>query len=230
MVILNIETSTHRCSAAITCNGKLLYEQHNNDGNHAHDLPLFIDTLLNLLQTDGLHLDAVALSQGPGSYTGLRIGTATAKGLCYGLNIPLLPIDTLQIVAAAAIRMIPENSLLCPMIDARRMEVYCALYNKQLERLTEIEPKVIDKQSFANELNEHLIYFVGNGSTKCKDVLQHHNAKFIENIEADAQTMGVLAEEAFQQNRIADLAYFDPFYLKEFQATISRKTEFVLGK
>lgn len=222
MLILNIETSTSVCSAALTDNGQAIrYHIDPDTHNHAKQLPLFIDDLLQWTKAEGRSLDAVALSQGPGSYTGLRIGTATAKGICYGLQIPLLAIDTLQIMAYSAARQ-ANNGLLCPMIDARRMEVYCALYNQRAERLTETEAKVIDGESFRTALEKETIHFFGDGAAKCKAVIEHPNAVFIDNIVPDARQMGLLAEEAYKAGQFADIAYFSPYYLKEYQAAHSR--------
>ncbi len=232
MIILNIETSTTVCSVAITQDGKRIAERMNADGqNHAKCLPVFIQELLDECKQKALHIDTVALSQGPGSYTGLRIGTATAKGLCYGLNVPLLPIDTLQIMCQAVKHQSSSSNaqlpmLLCPMIDARRMEVYCALYNIEGNRIREVEAKVIDETAFLDVLDEHEIYFFGDGSAKCKTVITHPHAHFIDDIIPLATYMGILAEQAYQAQQFADVAYFDPFYLKEYQATVSKNKIF----
>ena len=225
MTILNIETATSCCSAAITINGQLFATQQMTDSaNHAHQLPLFIDNLLRQARQNNLTINAVALSQGPGSYTGLRIGASTAKGICYGLNIPLIPIDTLQLLTLAAVQTIgvdniPDNSLFIPMIDARRMEVYTASYDpKSLCRTDEITAKVIDEHAFETERQQYAhLYFFGNGATKCKDILATENAHFIDAILPQAQYMGTLAEQpnAPHLDR-KQMAYFEPFYLKEF--------------
>ena len=166
-------------------------------------------------------LDAVAFSQGPGSYTGLRIGASLAKGLCYGLNIPLIPVDTLQILcAAAATQQLPQDTILCPMLDARRMEVYTSIYTHEGARTGDIEAKIINEDSFAEELKQNTICFFGNGADKCKQVIQSENAHFIDNIVPQAQHMGMLAEQA-EQLDIKQLAYYEPFYLKEFVAAPS---------
>ena len=225
MTILNIETSTSCCSASITVDGKPLVVKENTCGaNHAHDLPLFIDDLLRYAREHGLHIEAVALSEGPGSYTGLRIGASTAKGICYGLNVPLIPIDTLQLLCKAAAQAVVEHDgdgsiLLCPMIDARRMEVYTAMYEPcTLQRIGEIEAKVIDGYSFAQQLDQSdAIWFFGDGAAKCKPLIQHKNAHFIDNIVPSAQWMGELAErETARRLDVKQMAYFEPFYLKDF--------------
>ena len=225
MTILSIETSTNCCSAAIAINGHTVANRETLAGaNHASDLPLFIQSLLDEAKSQNWTLDAVALSQGPGSYTGLRIGASLAKGLCYGLNIPLIPIDTLQLLCAAASTLLPSsltsNPILCPMLDARRMEVYTAFYTTALEKTKDVEAKIIDQDSFAQELSEHTIYFFGNGADKCKTTITSTNAHFIDNILPQAKYMGALAEEAHQLD-IKQVAYYEPFYLKEFVAAPS---------
>lgn len=226
MTILNIETSTDVCSAAITIGGVPTATRINREGsNHAKLLPIYVQQLLDELKVKGLQAEAVALSEGPGSYTGLRIGTSTAKGICYGLNIPLIPVDTLQVLCAAAASQIEEHdALLCPMIDARRMEVYCALYNCELTRQSEIEAKVVDAESFKGILATNVVYFFGNGTPKCKEVITSSNARFIDNILPDAKHIGILAEREAEAGRALDakqMAYYTPFYLKEFQAAPS---------
>ena len=229
MTILNIETSTSCCSAAITIEGKVVAHRENLSGaNHASELPVFIEQLLAEAKANDWRLDAVALSEGPGSYTGLRIGASTAKGICYGLNIPLIPIDTLQILCAAVqakLNIQKENALLCPMIDARRMEVYTALYQSNtLLRLGGIEAKIIDSNAFMEPLAQQDIYFFGNGSAKCCEVITSKNAHFIEDIVPSASYMGILAEALAQKNQLLDvkqMAYYEPFYLKEFVAAPS---------
>lgn len=228
MTILTIETSTSACSAAITIDGRAVASMAKLQGaNHASDLPYFIEDLLQKAKDCHWHLDAVALSQGPGSYTGLRIGASTAKGICYGLNIPLIPIDTLQVLCAAIpLPSIPENALLCPMLDAKRMEVYTCFYKKNdqvFEQQGKVVAKIIDEDTFAEQLATQTILFFGNGSEKCKSCITHPNAHFIPNIITQAEFMGHIAEiEA--EKRILDIkqiAYYEPFYLKEFVAAPS---------
>ena len=222
MTILCIETSTNCCSAAITIDGEAQAIRANLTGaNHASELPVFIEQLLSEARANQWHIDAVALSQGPGSYTGLRIGASLAKGLCYGLNIPLIPIDTLQILCAAALaQQLPQHAVLCPMLDARRMEVYTSLYTCECARMREIEAKIIDEHAFEAELTEQAICFFGNGAAKCKEVIQSPNAYFIDNVLPQAQYMGTLAEQLPQLD-IKQVAYYEPFYLKEFVAAPS---------
>lgn len=226
MTILNIETSTTCCSAAITIDGKLVasVEQLAN-ANHASQLPVFIQQLLHEANVNGWHLDAVALSQGPGSYTGLRIGASTAKGICYGLNIPLIPVDTLQVLCASVPSgVLPDNALLCPMLDARRMEVYTALYQQQgtqLSTIGEVQAMIIDADVFAQTLVQQPVYFFGNGAAKCQSVITHPNAHFVDNVVPQAQYMGLLAEMQHNSLDVKQMAYYEPFYLKEFVAAPS---------
>ena len=237
MTILCIETSTNCCSAAITMNGQVLASRENLAGaNHASELPVFIDQLLQEARQQGWQLEAVALSQGPGSYTGLRIGASTAKGLCYGLNIPLIPVDTLQVLCATLLHTTTSivhttPYLLCPMLDARRMEVYTALYkqiaNNEYQILDHgtVEAKIIDEQSFCENLEKQTIYFCGNGAEKCQTVIQHANAKFVSHIVPQAQYMGEIAEKMPILD-IKQMAYYEPFYLKEFVATVAKNKVF----
>lgn len=226
MTILNIETSTTCCSAAITIDGKPVasVEQLAN-ANHASQLPVFIQQLLHEANVNDWHLDAVALSQGPGSYTGLRIGASTAKGICYGLNIPLIPIDTLQVLCASVPSgVLPDNTLLCPMLDARRMEVYTALYQQQgtqLSTISEVQAMIIDADAFAQTLAQQPVYFFGNGAAKCQSVITHPNAHFVDNVVPQAQCMGLLAEMQHNSLDVKQMAYYEPFYLKEFVAAPS---------
>ena len=219
MNILCIETSTNCCSAAICMDGVAVASRENLVGaNHASELPVFIDQLLAEAEEKSWKIDAIALSEGPGSYTGLRIGASLAKGLCYGLNVPLIPIDTLQILCASmrAQKAIPENSWLCPMLDARRMEVYTSFYSPTcLTRQTAVQAMIINENAFSEVLMEKKLIFFGNGAEKCKDVILHSNATFVLDIFPQAKYMGELAETA-QQLDIKQMAYYEPFYLKDF--------------
>lgn len=226
MIVLNIETSTDSCSAAITIDGVAVAVAANlSAANHASELPVFIEQLLHEAQEKGWHLDAVALSQGPGSYTGLRIGASIAKGICYGLNIPLIPIDTLQVLCASLQHKVEDGALLCPMLDARRMEVYTALYeqteNEGFKPLNHVQAMVIDENAFAEELQRQPIVFFGNGAMKCTKVITAPNARFVENIVPQAQYMGALAEAQTNRLAVKEMAYYEPFYLKEFVAAPS---------
>ncbi len=227
-LIVSIETSTNICSAALARDGKVIgLVESSDEKSHASQLTLFIQ---KLLQEQNLHandLDAVSVSHGPGSYTGLRIGVSVAKGICYAVGKPLIAVNTLKAIALMAKESIPESKgLLCPMIDARRMEVYSALFNWQLDVLKEISAEVIDHLSYQEMLEKQTIYFFGNGAEKCKDVLVHPNAHILEGIYPSAKYMAILAEDAFQKTDFKDVAYFEPFYLKDFVATIPKNKIF----
>ena len=163
-------------------------------------------------------LNAVAISSGPGSYTGLRIGTSTAKGLCYALDVPLIAIDTLSILAAQVNAINSERSLLCPMIDARRMEVYCSVSDADGSVIQSIEAKIIDEKSFEGLLSERRIIFFGNGAEKCRSTITHNNASFLTGITPSAGQLGLMAFAKFERREFEDLFQFEPFYLKEFKA------------
>ncbi len=222
MTILHIETSTTICSVAISNNGKLLYSTYDDNGmNHAEKLSPFVDEALKIIKKENLKLDGVAVSSGPGSYTGLRIGVSTAKGLCYGFGIPFISVNTLDILAVEVKKKskIENNALLCPMLDARRMELYTKILNSDFQAIEKTVPKIIDDNSFADKLNENKIYFFGNGAKKCEEIIKSENAHFIDNIQPLAENMIPLAEEKFKNKEFEDVAYFEPSYLKEFQAT-----------
>lgn len=228
--ILSIETSTSVCSVALSMDGEVLFEKASFDGpSHAALLGVFIEEALSVLKGKGKKLDAVAVSSGPGSYTGLRIGVSVAKGLCFGFGIPLIGIHTLDIMAATAIK---ENksaagSLYCAMLDARRMEVYAAIYDSSLKLVRETTADIVEADTYSPYLEKGKICFFGNGAAKCKSVITSPNAIFIEDIHPLAVNMIPLAEQAFAAGQFEDTAYFEPFYLKEFQATIAKNK--VLG-
>ena len=225
MFILHIETSTTVCSVALSGNGQCLYFKMNDEGmNHAALLSTYIAEALEVLKPLALKPDAIAVSSGPGSYTGLRIGVSTAKGLCYGYEIPLIAVSTLGLMTIAALKVVTDTSaLFCPMIDARRMEVYAAFYDNHLQLKREIQADIIDENSYTEILSQQPVYFFGNGAGKCKNALSHSNAHFIDNIVPLACDMIDPAENSFIANEFVDVAYFEPFYLKEFQATIPKK-------
>jgi len=226
MILLHIETSTNVCSVALSENANCLFSKSNADGmNHAALLSVFIAEALEVLKSTNKKIDAVAVSSGPGSYTGLRIGVSTAKGLCYGYGIPMIAVSTLEVLTVEALKFkgdIP-NALFCPMIDARRMEVYAAIYNVHGEIKREIAADIISSESYAEILANQLVYFFGNGAEKCKSTLTHSNALFIDNLVPLAENMIQFAEKAFLENNFVDVAYFEPFYLKEFQTTTPKK-------
>jgi tRNA threonylcarbamoyladenosine biosynthesis protein TsaB len=225
-IILSIETATPVCSIAIHVNGKPEgIREHFADKSHSQ---LLVPMIRELLKNTGIgfsELSAVAVSKGPGSYTGLRIGVSAAKGLCFAHDIPLIGVDTLlaiaiQILAAPGY----EPGLVCPMLDARRMEVYTMLAGDDGKIIVPVHAKIIDENSFLEYLKNQRIVFAGPGALKCKAVIGgHHNAVFMDGIEASAGTVGELAHKLFLEKSFEDTAVFEPFYLKEFQATIPKK-------
>eukprot|EP01012_Entosiphon_sulcatum_P007118 TRINITY_DN13540_c0_g1_i1.p1 TRINITY_DN13540_c0_g1~~TRINITY_DN13540_c0_g1_i1.p1 ORF type:complete len:232 (+),score=31.78 TRINITY_DN13540_c0_g1_i1:579-1274(+) len=225
--ILQIETATAICSVALSVNGETVsFKEEQGQNLHAANLTLFIDEVVKTAGISYNELDAIAVSKGPGSYTGLRIGVSTAKGLCYALDKPLIAIETLEMMAAGFLAKNPTYSgLICPMIDARRMEVYTSVFDTQLNVLLPTEAKIIDDTSFADLLSQQTITFLGDGAAKCADVLTHVNAKF-ENANFNSATyMSKLANEAFDKDNFEDVAYFEPFYLKDFVVTQSKKQQ-----
>jgi len=234
MAILNIETATSVCSVSLSENGRVLFEKNSFDGpSHASLLGVFIEEVARIcnpcvtVHTDYKSaradiVDAVAVSSGPGSYTGLRIGVSMAKGLCFGWNVPLLNIPTLDILAWKAIQLTGGESpdvLFCAMIDARRMEVYTAIYDCTLRKIQETEAVVVTENSFSSYLEKQKIYFFGNGAAKCKSLIHSANAIFIDDLHPLAADMAGLSEQAYSNKRFEDVAYFEPFYLKDFIAT-----------
>ena len=224
--ILTIETSTSVCSAALCRGDEVLdYRVSQGEANHARLLAVYIDELLRSKGMGKGDVDAVAVSSGPGSYTGLRIGVSTAKGLAYGWGVPLVNVPTLEVLSAVCLQRmrIPEDALLCPMLDARRMEVYTALYDSRLQLIGDIESRVVDN---AYWLPDKDVYYFGNGAEKLREVMQRVRAgqgsvNYVENIEADARVMGGLAALRLANGQTEDVAYFEPFYLKEFVAAPS---------
>lgn len=220
--ILHIETSTSVCSVAISEDGQAIFSKEDLNGpSHAVSLGVFVDEALSFADSHAIVLDAVSVSCGPGSYTGLRIGVSMAKGICYGRNIPLIGIPTLEVLSVPVLlyHELPEDALICPMIDARRMEVYAAVYDRALQVKRPTAADIIDENSFQEFLNEHPVYFFGNGAAKCREKINHPNAHFIDDILPLAKLMSPLAEKAFAKGDFKDVAYFEPFYLKEFVAS-----------
>ncbi len=220
--ILSIETSTDVCSVAISEDAHCIFKQADVDGpNHAVSLGVFVDEALSFINSHAIPLDCVALSSGPGSYTGLRIGTSMAKGICYGYDVPLVSVPTLQLLCVKTLLFrddIPEDALLCPMIDARRMEVYAALYDRSLQTIREADADIIDENSYRDYLENHDVYFLGNGSAKCKGVINHPRAHFIDGQMPLAEWMFPLAEKRIAEGKTEDVAYYEPFYLKQYVA------------
>lgn len=227
--ILTIETSTNVCSAALILDGKVVCEKVSYDGpSHASLTGVYVEDCIKVMKEKGLKLDAVAVSSGPGSYTGLRIGVSVAKGLCFGYGIPLIAIHSLDIMAHTAInRNNNEDCLYCAMIDARRMEVYSSLYDNTVKEVRKVQADIVDGDTYSSYLSTGKVCFFGNGASKCKSVITDSNAFFLDEIHPLASEMATLAEKAYSEKKFEDVAYFEPFYLKEFQATIAKNK--VLG-
>jgi len=216
--LLSIETSTKVCSVALHEDGNLIaFTQYLLEKSHSSILTSLIDEIIKHSGLKPNDIKAVAVSEGPGSYTGLRIGTSTAKGLCFGLDIPLINVSTLLSMAYAINDFNPNKAYLCPMLDARRMEVYCLIADSGLNIIRDVKPEIIDGNSFEDILKEHKVLFFGNGAAKCENILRHWpNAQFYYEIHPNAKDIGKLAWPRYQQEEFADLTYFEPFYLKAF--------------
>lgn len=229
-LLLSIETSTAVCSVALSENGKLIALKETKEGmKHASQLTVFIQSILKENNNEVVDLDAIVISKGPGSYTGLRIGVSTAKGLCYGANIPLIAINTLECMSVPVASSISSklnnasSAWFCPMIDARRMEVFTAFFNNENSIQKETSADIIDENSYLDILAEREIVFFGDGSSKCKEMINHKNAIFIDNITPSAANMIGIADDKFNKAEFEDVAYFEPFYLKDFVATTPKK-------
>jgi tRNA threonylcarbamoyladenosine biosynthesis protein TsaB len=222
-VILSIETATSVCSCALARDGELLVAREDYRGqSHASLLGLFVHEIMAFARGQNLTPHAIAVSSGPGSYTGLRIGVSEAKGLSYGLNIPLIALPTPLIMASMMREQAEEGTLLCPMIDARRMEVYATFYDRSLHTVRKTAADIVEEGSYAELLAANKVLFFGNGAEKCKIHLNHPHALFADEVHPLASGMIPLAEEAFAAGRFVDSAYFEPFYLKEFVATVPK--------
>ena len=225
--ILNIDTSTDVCSVAVSEDGTCIFEQEDHTGpNHAEKLGTFVDEALSFIDNHAIPLDAVAVSCGPGSYTGLRIGVSMAKGICFGRDVKLLAVPTLELLCVPVLLrelVAEDDALLCPMLDARRMEVYAQIFDRSLREVRPIHADVVDAETYKAWLDEHPVYFFGNGAMKCKEGINHPNAHFIEGIDALAKNMFPLAEKRMAKEQFEDVAYFVPFYLKDFVAKLPRK-------
>ena len=221
--ILHIETSTELCSVAVSENAQVIFQQENR--NHAEHLASMVDEALSFTDSHAIPFDAVAVSCGPGSYTGLRIGVSMAKGVCYGRDLKLLSVPTLELMCVPLLlgEKIEEGALLCPMLDARRMEVYAALYDRTLRPVREVGADIVDQDTYREWLDRQPVYFFGNGAKKCMDVINHPNARYIDGVEPLAKWMMPLAERRFLQEQFEDVAYFVPFYLKDFVAKMPKK-------
>ncbi len=225
--ILHIETSTNVCSVAVSEDGACLFSREDFGGpNHAVKLGTFVDEALTFVDGHVAGLDAVAVSCGPGSYTGLRIGVSMAKGICYGRGVSLLSVPTLELLCVPVLLdhdEIEDDALLCPMIDARRMEVYAGVYDRALRPVREVGADVVGPDTYRDYLDRHPVYFFGDGAAKCIDAIAHPNARLIEGISPLAKWMMPLAEKRLAGGKVEDVAYLVPFYLKDFVAKTPRK-------
>ena len=214
---MNIETSTTNCSVSLSKEGEtfVLKEDYNNSYSHSERLHVYIDAVLKEGKINSKSLDAIAVSKGPGSYTGLRIGVSAAKGLCYALDKPLISTSTLK---ALAHQINIEDGVIVPMLDAKRMEVYSAIFNSNYHQIRETEAQVLDTASFNEYLENGKVYFIGNGVEKTKALITHPNAVFVENKLPSAKEMSKLAYDKYKKNDIENIAYFEPYYLKDFIA------------
>lgn len=220
--ILNLETATTNCSVSVARDGVLLslMEENNQSYSHSEQLHLFIARCLEKAGLTVEDLDAVAVSKGPGSYTGLRIGISTAKGLCYALDIPLISIGTLKSMAYS---ISIEKGYIIPLLDARRMEVYAAVFDKQFQLVKPTWAEIIDKDSFKEFMKGAPLYLIGSGAEKCREVLSNENFKFNPGVLPSAKTMAGLSFEKYSEKQFENTAYFEPFYLKDFIVTKPKK-------
>ncbi|WP_314314255.1 tRNA (adenosine(37)-N6)-threonylcarbamoyltransferase complex dimerization subunit type 1 TsaB [Hoylesella marshii] len=225
--ILHIETSTNVCSVAVSDGGEVIFNEEDHSGpNHAEKLGVFVDEALSFIDNHAIPLKAVAVSCGPGSYTGLRIGVSMAKGICYGRSVKLIAVPTLELLSVPVLlreEIKEDNALLCPMLDARRMEVYAGLYDRALKPKRKIQADIVDANTYKTFLDKGKVYFFGNGAAKCMEAIAHPNAVLIEGIEPLAKYMQPLAERRFAEEVFEDVAYFVPFYLKDFVAIKPKK-------
>ena len=236
--ILHIETSTNVCSVAVSEDGQCIFQQEERGerGAGAERLGTMVDEALSFTDSHAIPFDAVSVSCGPGSYTGLRIGVSMAKGICYGRDLKLIAVPTLELMCVPVLlrekvivkgeksaTALPEDALLCPMLDARRMEVYAALYDRGLKSVREVRADIVDADTYREWLDERPVYFFGNGAQKCMETISHPNARFIEGIEPLAKWMQPVAERRFLNGQFEDVAYFVPFYLKDFVAIKPKK-------
>lgn len=229
--ILHIETSTNVCSVAVSHDGTIIYEKEDFSGpNHAEKLGVYVDEALSFIDNSLIPLDAVAVSSGPGSYTGLRIGVSMAKGICYGRDAKLISVPTLELLCVPVLlgeKVLEEveglgEPLLCPMLDARRMEVYAGIWNRALKPVREIGADIVDGETYKELLDKHPVYFFGNGAAKCMEAINHPNAHLIEGINPIAKNMMPLAERRFNNGMTENVAYFVPSYLKDYVAKLPK--------
>ncbi len=219
-LLLCLETSTRVCSVALGQNGKAIALKESSDEkfSHAENLTVYIKEICHEEKISLRDIDAIAVGKGPGSFTGLRIGVSVAKGLCYALEKPLIAINSLEAMAVGQIinHKQQTSTLFCPMIDAKRMEVYCAIYDAQMNEIKKTSAEIIVENSFSDLLEKNKMIFLGDGSGKCKTIITHPNSIFLTGISTSAKNMIPLAEKYFSENKFEDAAYFEPFYLKDF--------------
>lgn len=225
-LILNIETATRNCSVSLSYEEKVLALRELNDGNYTHseNLHVFIDEVLKLANKSIKDIEAVAISKGPGSFTGLRIGVSAAKGLCFSLDVPLISVSTLACLASAI--NVEDGAVIIPLLDARRMEVYSAVFDHNYDQIRKTEAEIIDKNSFEEFLRNGKVYFLGDGADKCKDIIVDKNAIFLEGYFPSANEMAKISFNEYKISNTEDVAYFEPFYLKDFLITKSKKNYF----
>jgi tRNA threonylcarbamoyladenosine biosynthesis protein TsaB len=223
-LILSIDTSTKVCSVALHKEGKLLaISELYTEKSHSGMLTTLCENVVKHAGFTLRDLDAIAVAKGPGSYTGLRIGVSTAKGFCFALDKPLISVNALEAMAYQVKDFYDETHLICPMIDARRMEVYCQVFDNQMNNISETEAKIIDEESFSELINEKKIVFLGDGALKCKDKITHENAIFLQTeITPSARTVGILATNFYEKALFENVVTFEPFYLKDFVGTVAR--------
>ena len=227
--ILHIETSTSVCSVAVSEDSQVIYHEEERTeakGSAAEKLGTMVDEAISFTDSHAIPFDAVAVSCGPGSYTGLRIGVSMAKGICYGRDLKLIAVPTLELLCVPVLlseKTAEEDALLCPMLDARRMEVYAGIYNRALKPIREVRADVVDADTYRQWLDEHPVYFFGNGAQKCMETINHPNAHYIDGVEPLARWMQPLAEKRFLTEQFEDVAYFEPYYLKNYVAKMPKK-------
>ena len=224
--ILNIDTSTDVCSVAVSDGGACIFTEEDHKGpNHNEQIGRMVDAALSFAESHAIPLDAVAISSGPGSDTGLRIGTSMAKGVCYGRDVKLVAVPTLELLCVPVLlrEQVEEGALLCPMIDARRMEVYAHVFDRALHVVRPIGADVVTADTYRAWLDKQPVYFFGNGAAKCMDTIAHPNARLIEDVKPLAKNMFPLAERRIAQGQWEDVAYFEPLYLKDFVAKAAKK-------
>ena len=225
-LILNIETATKNCSVSLSNKEEVIALKELNDGNYSHseNLHVFIDEVLKAVNKTFKEIDAIAVSKGPGSFTGLRIGVSAAKGICFSLDLPLISISTLASLAGAI--NVEEGDIIIPLLDARRMEVYSAVFDHNYSQIRKTEAEIIDKNSFEEYLNNGKVHFIGDGANKIKEIINHENAVFLNGYFPSAKEMAKLSYDKYKKNDTEDVAYFEPFYLKDFLITKSKKNYF----